>query len=275
MSPLRLCVAYDGTDFSGFQVQPDRRTVQGVLEQALGELAGTKVRVRGSGRTDAGVHALGQVASVADAGPLDADMVMRALAPRLPRDVAVVDAQPAAPGFDARLSAVSRSYAYLLWCADAPHPLYAKYTAWPRGTVDPLALSRALRTVVGTHDFSSFARVREDQSPVRTVRAASVATDGPFVRIRIEADSFLHQMVRSIVGTALEVATGRRPVTFMRDALEARDRSAAGPVAPAQGLTLVDVSYPDVPEPITWPRRPEVMWPWSDVAYASARRGCA
>jgi tRNA pseudouridine38-40 synthase len=274
MTSLRLCVAYDGTDFAGFQSQPQQRTVQGVLEAALGRLAGSNVRVRGAGRTDAGVHALGQVVTLethADPGALHPDVVLRAMPALLPKDVAVVDAQPAAEGFDARMSATSREYAYLLWCGDAPHPLYRKYATWPRASLDSCHMSIALQSIVGTHDFSSFARVRDDQSPERRIIEARAVADGPFVRVRVVGESFLHQMVRSIVGTALEIGTGRKPVSWMAEVLEARDRAVAGAVAPAQGLTLVNVAY----DGIEWPRRPAVTWPWSDAHHLREQRGIA
>lgn len=274
MTTLRMCVAYDGTDFSGFQRQPSQRTVQGVLETALSELAGAGVQVRAAGRTDAGVHALGQVVSF-ESSALGEDapamIIMRAMPKLLPRDVAVIDAQSGPEGFDARVHARSRTYAYLLWCSQSPHPLYRKYAVWPRAEVDAGLLSQALRCVVGTHDFSSFARVRDDQTPIRTVTEATAVADGPFVRVCVVAESFLHQMVRSIVGSALDVAAGRKPVSWMREVLEARDRAAAGSVAPPQGLTLVDVGYEDAP----WPQRPGVTWPWTDVVYVPGQRACA
>ena len=279
-APLRLLVAYDGTNFAGFQVQPDQRTVQGTLEEAIGRIAQRTVRVRGAGRTDAGVHALGQVVSVEDAATsprsggvdgLDPDVVMRAMPSLLAPDLAVVDAQPGPAGFDARRSAEWRSYAYLLWCSPAPNPLYARYAVWLRDRVDPVLLGAALRVVVGSHDFTSFGRLRPEQSPQRRVIQATAVQDGPFIRIRVTGESFLHQMVRSVVGSALEVATGRRPVSWMREALEARDRAAAGPVAPGHGLALTDVGYRD----IDWPRRQPNAWPWSDRVIPRAERGTA
>ena len=266
--PLRLLVAYDGTKFSGYQVQPGPRTVQGVLEGALERLMDRPVRVKAAGRTDAGVHALGQVVSIDDAGDLHPDVVMRAMPSLLPTDVAVVDAQLGPQGFDARFSALWRSYVYLLWCADAPNPLYSRYAPWVRERVDTPLLAEALRTIVGTHDFSSFGRVREEQTPERRIIETAAVGDGPFIRIRITGESFLHQMVRSLVGSALEVATGRRPLSFMRDALAAGDRAAAGPVAVPHGLTLVDVGYKDA----GWPRRPSLQWPWSDRVVSHAER---
>ena len=269
--PLRLLVAYDGTNFAGFQVQPDQRTVQGVLADALGQIAHRPLRARGAGRTDAGVHALGQVVSVEDSEGLDPEVVLRAMPSILPPDVAVVDAQLGPRGFDARISAQWRSYAYLLWCSPAPNPLYARYAVWVRDRIDVVLLGAALKVVVGNHDFTSFGRVRPDQTPERRVIEATVVQDGPFVRIRVTGESFLHQMVRSIVGTALEVALGRKPVSWMREALAARDRAAAGKVAPPHGLALTDVGYRNA----AWPRRQPNAWPWSDRVVAHAERGSA
>lgn len=270
---LRMLVAYDGTNFSGYQVQPAQRTVQGTLEQALESIVHRPVRVRAAGRTDAGVHALGQVVSIPaeSAEGLHPDVIMRAMPSLLPADVAVLDAQSGPAGFDARVSAQWRSYVYLLWCAEARNPLYDRYAVWVRNRVDHCALAQALHAVVGSHDFASFGRVREDQTPVRRVIEATAVADGPFIRIRVTGESFLHQMVRSLVGTALEIGTGRKPLEWMLEVLEARDRAAAGPVAPPQGLALVDVGYRGV----EWPRREPVAWPWSDRVLQHAERGCA
>jgi tRNA pseudouridine38-40 synthase len=231
-----------------------------VLQDALASLTEGPVRLRGAGRTDAGVHALGQVVSLEDAAGLDADVVMRAMPALLDTDVAVTDVQEGPADFDARFSAQWRSYVYLLWCAEAPNPLYDRYSVWIRDAVDHVALSEAMRSIVGAHDFSSFGRVREDQSPIRRVIEATAVADGPLVRIRVTGESFLHQMVRSLVGAALEVGTGRKPVSWMRDVLAAKDRAAAARVAPAKGLTLTDVGYKDA----DWPRRQPTAWPWSD-----------
>ncbi len=274
---LRLLVAYDGTNFAGYQIQPDQRTVQGEIESALERITQRPVRVRAAGRTDAGVHALGQVVSISadqaamGEGNLDADVLMRAMPSLLPADVAVLDVQQGPAGFDARHSAEWRSYVYLLWANEVPNPLYRRFALWTRDALDREALSAALRSVVGTHDFSSFGRLRDDQSPERRVIEAAAVTDGPFVRIRVTGESFLHQMVRSLVGTALEIAAGRKPVEWMREVLEARDRAAAGPVAEPHGLALTDVGYRDA----DWPRRQPVAWPWSDRVLSHTERGCA
>lgn len=262
MTVTRLLVSYDGSAFSGFQVQPNRRTVQGVLEEALGTLLGGPVRVRGAGRTDAGVHALGQVASFETDGAVDTGTLLRRLAGLLPPDLSVLDVQTAPDTFDARRSARWRAYSYLVWNHEAPHPVFGRYAWWMRRPVHLVRLREALGVVEGEHDFRSFARVRDGQSPVRTIHEACAEAGDGLVRIRIAADGFLHQMVRSIVGSALEVATARRPAAWMREALVARDRAYAGPVAPAHGLTLTDVGYDDAP----WPRRVSVGWPWSSYA---------
>lgn len=272
-STVRLRIAYDGTNFSGFQVQPDRRTVQGELEAALARVASRDVRVTAAGRTDAGVHALGQVVSIASEQTegLDPGVLMRAMPSLLSADVAVTDAQLGPAGFDARRSAEWRSYVYLVWCSEARNPLYDRYALWVRDRLDHCAMAEALNSIVGTHDFTSFGRVRDDQTPQRRVVEATAVADGPFIRIRVTGESFLHQMVRSLVGTALEIAAGRKPVKWMRDVLEARDRAAAGPVAPPHGLALTDVGYREA----DWPRREPVVWPWSDRVVSHVERGCA
>jgi tRNA pseudouridine38-40 synthase len=267
---MRLLVAYDGTNFAGFQAQPGQRTVQGALEHALAEIAQHPVRIKAAGRTDAGVHALGQVVSLSH-DTLDAEIVMRAMTSLLPSDVAVVDAQSGPDDFESRRCAKSRSYVYLLWNREAAHPIYRKYSLWTREKLDVRRMNESLGQIAGTHDFTSFGRVREGQSPERTIISAHAVEDAPFVRIAVTGQSFLHQMVRSLVGTALEVGTGKRPVSFVKDALDARDRAAAGQVAPSHGLTLVGVSY----DGISWPRSTPVAWPWSDLCLPDAVRSCA
>jgi len=270
VSAIRLLVAYDGTNFAGFQRQPEQRTVQGVIEEALGRMAQREIAIKGAGRTDAGVHALGQVVSIDAADELDPDVIVRAMSALLPNDVAVIDAQPAPDGFNAR-GADNRSYVYLLWRHEAAHPIYRRYSLWTRESLDVRRMSEALRAIVGMHDFTSFGRVRPDQTPERTILEASVVDDAPFVRISITGKSFLHQMVRSIVGTALEIGIGRRPMSFMSEALAARDRAAAGQVAPPHGLTLTDVAY----EGLEWPRQTPVAWPWTDLCLPTGVRSCA
>jgi tRNA pseudouridine38-40 synthase len=258
MTSARLLLAYDGARFAGFQAQPGQRTVQGVLQDALGRLAGAPVPVAGAGRTDAGVHAIGQVATARRPRDLEDESLLRALGGALPSDVSVLDCAQAPPGFDPRRDAISREYAYLLWDHPARHPFLSRISLHTARRLDHERLDGELRSLVGTHDFTSLARVREDQSSERTVLDASAERVGNLVVIRVSAVSFLHQMVRSIVGTALEVASGRREPGWSREVLAARDRAAAGPVAPPHGLALVDVAY----DSVVWTRRPEAAWPW-------------
>lgn len=263
MSRLRLLVGYDGTGFSGWQVQPGRRTVQGVLTDALQRLAGESVGVTGAGRTDAGVHATGQVASLPAVRDLSPEAVTAAL--RLPPDVAVLESAAAPDGFDARRDARTRHYTYLIWDRRPPQPLLAPYAWSVPAPLDEESIRRALRFVVGTHDFTSFARVRPDQSPVRTVDRVCVERDGDLVRIEIDAQSFLHQMVRSLVGSAVKVGMGRRPVSWLGEVLLARSRQAAGTVAPPHGLCLTGVGYDDV----SWTA--SAPWPWASTTAGVTR----
>jgi tRNA pseudouridine38-40 synthase len=243
---FRLDVAYDGTEFHGWQRQPEGRTVQGVLEAALAALLEVEeVTLHGAGRTDAGVHARGQVASFRAATRIPAAALRHALAPRLPRDVRVVRSAAAEDGFDARRSALARRYSYRLLRAE--DPLEERFAWRPRRWPDLPALEAATRALEGRQDFSSFRSTGSSESnPVCDVtRARWVTWDGG-LRFEIVADHFLYRMVRSIVGTALEVSAAADPSGRMRAVLEARQRSAAGPTAPAHGLCLEEVRYPEV-----------------------------
>lgn len=242
MRTFRLTVAYDGTDFRGWQRQPGERTVQGVLEEALAALLGAPVAVRGAGRTDAGVHARGQVASFAAATTLPAAALPRALAPRLPRDLRVVAAAEAAPDFDARRSATARRYSYRLLRRE--DPLLERFAWRPRAWPEAAALRAATRPLEGRHDCSSFRSTgSSDTRPECDVsRAAWGEWEGGLL-LDVAADHFLYHMVRTIVGTALAAAAAADPAGAMRAVLEARDRAVAGPTAPAHGLCLEEVSY--------------------------------
>ncbi len=246
METIRLRVAYDGTDFHGWQRQPGCRTVQEVLERGLAGVLGVEeVRVHGAGRTDAGVHARGQVASFCAGTRIPAAALKHALAPRLPRDVRVLDSASAPDEFDARRSALARRYSYRLLRAEDPTE---ERFAWrPRRWPESAALEAATRMLEGRRDFSSFRSTGSSESnPVCEVtRARWVAWEGG-LRFEIVADHFLYHMVRSIVGTALEVCKTADPAGRMRAVIEAGDRSVAGPTAPARGLCLEEVMYPGV-----------------------------
>jgi tRNA pseudouridine38-40 synthase len=238
---LKLVLAYDGTDFHGFARQPAARTVQGVLEEALGRILGSVPRISVAGRTDAGVHAEGQVVSfLADTEPV---RVERGLNGILGPEV-VVRASRAPAGFDARRSARAREYRYRLRTDPRADPFTARYV-WHRPGAYTLArMRRAARDLEGEHDFTSFCRApKASASPVRRLDHLRVRRVGPLLEFRARATGFLHQMVRSLVGTLVAVGEGKMEPETMEGVLAARSRAAAGPVAPPHGLTLVRVVY--------------------------------
>ena len=245
MRRLRLVVAYDGGPFSGFARQRDRRTVQGELEAALERLAKRPVVTVGAGRTDAGVHARGQVVHADVPARLDPERVRRALNGELGPAIVVREADWAPPGFDARLSARRRTYIYRVDDSGEPDPLLRGFVlAWPR----PLDLSRmraAARPLLGVHDFAAFCRSRAGATTTRRLRSLGVRRRHGLVEVRLVADAFCWQMVRGIVGHLLLVGEGRRDPSSTVDILAAADRSRAGNIAPAHGLVLEAVAYPD------------------------------
>jgi tRNA pseudouridine38-40 synthase len=203
------------------------------------------VRLVGASRTDAGVHALGQVASVAAPKPLAPAVVQAALNATLPRDVRVLAARPAEPGFDARRAARLKRYGYLVDRGPVTLPFLRGY-AWhvPRA-LDVPAMRAALAALRGKHDFSAFqAAAGRDRSPICTMRAARIVERGRLLAVLLSADAFLHHMVRNVVGTLLEAGQGRRAPEWVADVLEGRDRRRAGATAPAHGLFLLSVRYP-------------------------------
>jgi tRNA pseudouridine38-40 synthase len=266
---LRLDIAYDGTEFAGWAVQAGQRTVAGVLNDALSTVFRVPVQLRAAGRTDAGVHATGQVAHVdvptdvlsnayprmrrkgdpgpnvaAEAAPEFLPLVRR-LARFLPADVRVVDINRAAAGFDARFSALRRHYVYRL--STAPYgvePQEARYvTAWPR-PLDVEAMSAASRMLVGLHDFAAFCRQREGATTIRDLQRMEWSRDGDRVTAYVSADAFCWSMVRSLVGALLAVGERRREPGWCAGLLISTQRSSDFAAAPAHGLTLVGVDYP-------------------------------
>ena len=245
---LKLTVAYDGTDFHGFAAQRDQRTVQGVLEDALGRVLHGAVDLACAGRTDAGVHAWGQVVSapVTDGvDRIDPEIVMRSLNSQLGPEVVVRDAEVVAPGFDARHSAHWRAYRYTLVNRAAPDPFLARYAWWVPEPLDLRLLRAAADPFLGEHDFASFCRRGpEGSTTVRRVFDSSWTDAGDGVlRYEIRAAAFCWQMVRSIVGTLVDVGVGKRKPGDVLRILRACDRAAAGRVAPPHGLCLWDVGY--------------------------------
>lgn len=239
----RLVVEYDGTDFAGWQRQPGSRTVQGVLEQALARLAEGPVAVLGAGRTDAGVHAEGQLASARAAVRLEPAALLRALNAILPRDLAVRALAPAPDEYHARRAARTKLYAYRLWTGAVRSPLRERHSLWRRPPLALEAMREGAAQLVGTHDFASFqAAGGSVRTTVRTVqRAEWIGAVGDELRFEVEGSGFLRHMVRNLVGSLLEVGRGRRSPAWIGELLAARDRCRAGPTASARGLVLVRV----------------------------------
>jgi tRNA pseudouridine38-40 synthase len=239
-------VAYDGTAYAGFQVQPNARTVQGELERAISGVCDEAVRVTGAGRTDAGVHASGQVIDFRTASALDGATIGRGVNALLPEDIAVSALEPAAEQFHARFSATGRTYEYRIRHAPERDPLERRRELHITGPLDLAAMRDASARLVGRKDFSSFAA--DPRGGVRSVRRAEWCEQQPRLRFEITADAFLRGMVRAIVGTLLWVGRGKiDPAEFER-IVAANDRAMAGPSAPANGLCLIAVEYGDARE---------------------------
>lgn len=252
---IRLTLAYDGTRYVGWQRQAEGASIQGLIEEALEPIENRRVVVTGAGRTDAGVHALAQVASCELEHPIPPDALVRALNSRLPADVRVLSAQQAPPAFHARYSARSKTYRYRLLNGPLEDPLERAYSWHVAERLDVAAMVDAVRRFEGRHDFAAFqASGSSTQTTLRTVLRASasvaphrlggtVPTGGVWIIFEVEGDGFLRHMVRAIVGTVVEVGRGRRSPGHVDGLFEGGERQQAGPTAPAQGLFLVRVSY--------------------------------
>jgi len=243
---LRLILSYDGADLAGWQVQPGRTTVQGALASAIGRLSGENVLPQGSGRTDAGVHALAQVASFATASTIPTENWMKALNDNLPPSIRVLEVTEAAPEFHARKSARAKTYRYRILRTAICPPFLARYVWHYPYPLEESAMVAAARVVVGEHDFTSFAAVDPERmaaSNVRTIFASSWTREGEELIYTVRGNGFLHHMVRNLVGTFLLVGKGTVSLEDLRRILDARERTAAGATAPASGLYLVEVEY--------------------------------
>lgn len=241
-----MVIEYDGTGFAGWQRQANGPTIQGELERAAAALAGSPVAVRGAGRTDAGVHATGQVAHLDLPKPYRPDSVRDALNAYLrPHPIAVLSAEAVPDGFDARTSAVARHYRYRIVNRRPPLTVGA-HRAWlVKRRLDPRAMHEAAQVLIGCHDFSTFRDADcQAASPVRTLDRLTVTRDGETIDVTVSARSFLHRQVRSMVGSLERVGAGQWTAADLRAALEAHDRARCGTVAPAAGLYLVRVDYP-------------------------------
>lgn len=241
---IKLVVEYDGTNYRGWQVQPDCRTIQGELELAIKQITGETLRVTGSGRTDTGVHALGQVANFHTSSGMPVGKMRRALNAVLPDDIVVLDLSEVPESFNARHSARSKRYRYSILNRVSPSAIrryQAMHVAQP---LDVAVMREAAGHLIGTLDFSSFAcNSGKEDNPVRTVTDIAIEKRDDYVIIEMEAVSFLYKMVRSIVGTLIEVGRGKMLPIDVLNILQARDRKVAGQTAPAKGLALIQVNY--------------------------------
>jgi tRNA pseudouridine38-40 synthase len=247
MRNLKLTIAYDGTDYVGWQRQAEGLSVQGVLEDALAPFEGVPVTVHGAGRTDAGVHALGQVANVRVAAPIEPATLARALNAVLPRSVRIVSVEEADPEFHARFSATGKAYEYRIVNAPFVSPFLHRYVWHVPQRLDAGAMRAAADVLRGHHDFAAFQSAGTDvPSSERTITAidwmSGPGPDSPLV-LRVSGDGFLRHMVRNIAGTLVEFGRGRWPVPAMAGILASRDRCQAGTTAPPHGLFLVAVMY--------------------------------
>jgi len=247
MARFRLTLEYDGTDFAGFQLQPNARSVQGELERAIAEVTRETRRVVPAGRTDEGVHARGQVAHFDCDTRLSPDELQRALNALLPRDVSVLALAAAAPGFDARRDALCKRYAYRILNRPEPSPLRARTHLHLRAALDLAAMRVGARALLGKHDFSAFrgapGGVPEDENPIRSLERLELDTRGDELALEASGRSFLRYMVRNIAGTLIEVGQGKRAAREIAELLASRDRGRAGPTAPPHGLCLEEILY--------------------------------
>lgn len=238
---------YDGSDFTGWQRQPEGRTVQAEVEAVLERLCGQRIVAHGAGRTDAGVHALGLGVSFTVPARWEAEPLRRALNALLPRDCWVQSLTPMAPGFHARKSAVGRRYRYEVGTDDGAHSPFRRRHEWALGRpLDADLLARAARQVAGRHRFEAFAVRKADEDYACTVRLSSweARPEGRGFTYHVAADRFLHHMVRFLVGTMVDIALGRRPLEDMSVLLNARDNQDTSPPAPPQGLFFIAAEYP-------------------------------
>jgi tRNA pseudouridine38-40 synthase len=245
MSTYKLTIAYDGTGTVGWQRQASGVSVQGLLEEALGQLDGRAVAVIGAGRTDAGAHACGQVASVRLERALPAVSLRRAVNARLPPTVRVLDAAEAPDSFHARFDARAKTYRYRIWNAEVISPFDRLYAWHVAPALDVAAMRTAASMLTGPHDFAAFAAAGGGTATTRrTIFRSRIAGDaGGLVLYEVQGDGFLRHMVRNVLGTLAEVGLGRRGPGWVAEVLTSRERARAGPTAPAEGLFLMSVAY--------------------------------
>lgn len=246
MRTFKVTLAYDGTHYAGWQLQAGPLTIQGALEDALQPIEGRRIVVHAAGRTDAGVHAAGQVVSFALHSTITCEALRRALNVRLPTDVRVMHVEEASSAFNARFDARHKTYRYQIFDGAVVPPTIVRYVWHVPQPLDLAAMQQAAAALIGEHDFAAFqAAGGSVMTTRRSITASQVTRDEPerLVRYTVAGTGFLRHMVRNIVGTLVDIGRGRRPVDDMRRVLESRDRATASATAPAAGLTLWSVDY--------------------------------
>ncbi|MFN8626503.1 MAG: tRNA pseudouridine(38-40) synthase TruA [Candidatus Binatia bacterium] len=241
---FRLVIAYDGTDYHGWQIQPNGRSIQATLQEAIARMTGESTSVVAAGRTDAGVHASAQVISFALQRPVTPEAVVRGLNALTPPDIAIQCADTVADDFHPRRAATTRVYVYRIWNAPWQSPFWRRYAWHVRNPLQDEPMRKAAAALIGEHDFRSFqAAGCQAKQPVRRVFRSELARRDPLLTYTIEANGFLRHMVRNIVGTLVEIGSGARDPDNLPTLFAARDRTQAGPTAPARGLCLTQVNY--------------------------------
>ena len=246
MKRIFLRVAYDGTDFVGWQIQNEGRTVEGELNKAINALTGETIEVIGASRTDSGVHAKGNVAVFDTESTVPADRFMYALNSLLPEDISVVDSKEAADDFHPRHCASIKTYEYRIFVSRINDPLKRRYAYRFPTELNVERMDEAAKYLIGEHDFKSFCCVRtQAETTVRTIYSADVFHDGDDIVIRVSGAGFLYNMVRIIAGSLMEVGSGKKEPIHIKEVLDGTDRTLAGPTAEPQGLTLINIEFAD------------------------------
>lgn len=243
---IKLTVAYDGTNYSGWQIQPEDTTIELMLNKAISDLYREDIKVTGASRTDAGVHAMGNVAvfDAPESIQIPPERIAYALNVRLPEDIVVVKSEAVAEDFHPRHCDTRKTYEYSILNQDFPDPKRRLYSHYYRKTLDVEKMRRAAQYLVGEHDFKSFCSVKtQTETTVRRIYSIEVLQEGSLITIRVQGNGFLYNMVRIIAGTLIEVGNGHFTPETVKEMLECRDRTVSGPTAPPNGLTLVGIEY--------------------------------
>ena len=241
---VKLVVAYDGTNYCGWQIQPNGITIQEVLNKTLSELFRTPITTIGASRTDSGVHSLGNVCVFDVNTRMPAEKISYALNQRLPEDIVVLDSTEVSDDFHPRFSKSRKTYEYRILNRTFRDPTRRLDTHFFHYPLDVAKMNEAAKFLIGEHDFASFCAANaQSETTIRTIYEASVVRDGDIIRIRVTGNGFLYNMVRIIAGTLIKIGDGDMPASAMKQIIEAADRSAAGPTAPANGLTMIGLEY--------------------------------